>query len=144
MEIFHIPRNLNQKADALSKLAGGGDPDKDQPVVVLEVPQPSINIEYVEKYNIFQGDEWYLPIWDFLKEGTLPSDESEAKRIKRVAPRYAVIDDFLYHRGYVTPWQKCISTSKVPVIIREVHEGLCGSHQGAKTLAHRILRAGYF
>ncbi|GKV11297.1 hypothetical protein SLEP1_g22562 [Rubroshorea leprosula] len=28
--------------------------------------------------------------------------------------------------------------------LREVHEGICGSHVGARTLAHKVLRQGYY
>jgi hypothetical protein len=47
-DITHILRNQNQKADALSKLAAGEDLDKDRPVVVLEIPRTSVDVEYVE------------------------------------------------------------------------------------------------
>jgi hypothetical protein len=71
-EILHILRTQNQKADALSKLAVGEDLDNDQPVVVLEISRPSVDVEYVEQYQITTRDEWYGPIWDFLTRGYLP------------------------------------------------------------------------
>ena len=77
-EILYIPRGKNRKADALSKLAAEGDLDKDRPVIVMELPQPSIEIESIEQYQVDSPNEWYSPIWDFLTRGTLPTDEKEA------------------------------------------------------------------
>jgi hypothetical protein len=56
-EKLHILKTQNQKADALSKLAARGDLDKDRPVVVLEVLKSSVDVEYVEQYQITNGDE---------------------------------------------------------------------------------------
>jgi uncharacterized protein YuzE len=47
-EILYISRRQIQKADALSKLVIVGDLDKDRSVIVLEVPRPSVDVEYVE------------------------------------------------------------------------------------------------
>jgi hypothetical protein len=56
-EILHFLRKQNQKADALSKLSVGGDLDKDRLVVVLEIPRTSVDVEYVDQYQIIIGDE---------------------------------------------------------------------------------------
>jgi hypothetical protein len=28
--------------------------------------------------------------------------------------------------------------------LREIHEGICGSHSGARVLAHKVLNAGFY
>uniref|UniRef100_A0A2N9GLE6 Uncharacterized protein n=1 Tax=Fagus sylvatica TaxID=28930 RepID=A0A2N9GLE6_FAGSY len=33
---------------------------------------------------------------------------------------------------------------KANYVIREVHEGICGNHSGARALAHKLTRAGYY
>ena len=68
----------------------------------------------------------------------------KARRIKRLASRYQIIEGDLFKRGYSYPWLKCLNSSKAQEMIAEVHEGICGSHQGAKTLSRRILRAGFW
>jgi Reverse transcriptase-like len=102
-EILHIPRTQNQKADALSKLAAEGDLDKDRPVVVLEIPKPSVDVEYVEQYQITNGEEWYAPIWDFLTRGYLPQEPAQIRSIRRQAVRYVESNGVLFHRGFVGP-----------------------------------------
>jgi Integrase zinc binding domain len=113
-------------------------------MVVLKIPKPSVDEEYVEQYQITTGDEWYAPIWDFLTQGYLPQDSAQARSIRRQAIRYVKYNGVLFHMGFTRPWQRCLSGQQAQSALREVHKGIRGSHQGARTLAHRILRAGYF
>ena len=50
----------------------------------------------------------------------------------------------LYKRGFSTPILKCIGKEDANYVLREVHEGICGNHIGARTLAAKILRQGYY
>jgi len=60
------------------------------------------------------------------------------------AARYTMIGDDLYKRGYGQPLLKCVTVEQAQYIIKELHEGICGYHSGARTMATRVLRAGYF
>nr|KYP31610.1 Transposon Ty3-I Gag-Pol polyprotein [Cajanus cajan] len=55
-----------------------------------------------------------------------------------------MISNELYRRGFSTPLLKCIDTHQADYIIREIHEGICGSHSGGRTLAAKVLRVGYY
>jgi len=55
-----------------------------------------------------------------------------------------MIGDDLYKRGYGQPLLKCVMAEQAQYIIKELHEGICGYHSGARTMATRVLRAGYF
>jgi len=55
-----------------------------------------------------------------------------------------MIGDDLYKRGYGQPLLKCVTIEQTQYIIKELHEGICGYHFGARTMATRVLRAGYF
>ena len=145
IDIQHIPRNQNCQADALSKLGAAGNLDKERPVIVMNIPNPSIMTAATEVLPITESPEaWYAPMWNFLTNDTLPIDKLEARRIKRLAPMYSILNNCLYKRGYTRPWLKCVTHEKARELLAEAHEGICGSHQGAKTLAHRILRAGFY
>ena len=50
----------------------------------------------------------------------------------------------LYKRGFFTPILKCIAEGDADYILREVHEGVCGNHIGARALAGKVLRQGYY
>jgi len=55
-----------------------------------------------------------------------------------------MIGDDLYKRGYDQPLLKCVTAEQAQYIIEELHEGICDYHSGARTMATRVLRAGYF
>ncbi|RDX85068.1 hypothetical protein CR513_33790, partial [Mucuna pruriens] len=42
------------------------------------------------------------------------------------------------------PLLKCIEGDEATYVIREVHEGTCGTHIGGRALANKIARAGYY
>ena len=56
--------------------------------------QPSTKGEQVLK--IKEQDEWMTPIVHYLKEGWLPEDKTEARKIQIRAARFIIIDDVLY------------------------------------------------
>ena len=145
MTIQHIPRGQNSQADALSKLATAGTLKEDDSIKVLDIPHPSIHkSEQVLALTEEQMDPWYLEMWKFLTREELPTDAISARRIKRMSAKYSLIDGDLYKRGYTLPWLRCLNSDTAAQMLAEAHEGVCGTHQGAKTLSRRVLRAGFF
>jgi hypothetical protein len=55
-----------------------------------------------------------------------------------------MLGDRLYKRGFSGPMLLCVSKEEAKEILEEVHEGSCGSHIGARSLAGKILKAGFF
>ncbi|XP_072071949.1 uncharacterized protein [Arachis hypogaea] len=47
-------------------------------------------------------------------------------------------------RGYSRPLLKCLDRSEDGFILAEAHEGICGIHSGTRSLAQKILRAGFY
>ena len=84
------------------------------------------------------------PIWDYLVEGTLPSDPKEASKLRARSARFTVYRGTLYKRGFSTPILKCVGKEDANYILKEIHEGICGNHIGAQTLAGKTLRQGYY
>ena len=84
------------------------------------------------------------PIINYLKTGTLPTEEKEAKRLKREAQYYTIINNILYKRGISIPLLKCVPTSNTREVLEEIHGGICGNHLGARALAKKVLRAGFY
>ena len=144
LEISHVPRAQNNKADALSKLAVAGSLNPDQPVIMLEIPSPSVGTASTELFHIEEKIEWFTPMVTYLTTKQLPGDPAEARKITRAAPKYTLIGRELYRRGFAHPLLKCVGAEKAAEMLAEVHEGICGSNQGANTLAMRVLRAGFY
>jgi len=66
------------------------------------------------------------------------------KVLAKKAARYVLITDDLYKRGFTTPLLKCLGKEQSEYVMNELHNGICGMHSGHKTLAARIVRAGYY
>lgn len=80
----------------------------------------------------------------YLTNGSLPKDRTEADKIRRKAPRFWLSEDQkLYKRSYSGPYLLCVHLEAVEVLLEESHEGICGSHTGGRSLAHKALTQGY-
>ena len=55
-----------------------------------------------------------------------------------------LIRDVLYKRGFSRSYLRCLSHDEVGYVMREVHEGICENHLGARLLVHKLIRAGYY
>ena len=47
-------------------------------------------------------------------------------------------------RGFSRRYLRCLVPDKADYIMREVHEGICRNHSGARSLVHKLIRAGYY
>ena len=84
------------------------------------------------------------PIVKFLKENTLPEEKSKAEKIRRNAPRFWLSKDHkLYKRSYSGPYLLCIRLEASELLLEELHEGICESHTGGRSLSHRAITQGY-
>ena len=84
------------------------------------------------------------PIWDYIIDGCLPDDLKEVAKIRTRSARFTNHKGSLYKRGFFTPILKCIAGKDTEYVLREVHEGICGNHIGARALAGKVLRQGYY
>ena len=84
------------------------------------------------------------PIWDYLIERLLPNDPNEASKLRSRSARFTIHRGAHYKRGFFTPILKCIIGEDADYVLREVHEGVCGNHIGARALAGKVLRQGYY
>lgn len=76
----------------------------------------------------------------FPKDGALPDERIEAEKIKRKAPRFWLSENQkLYKRSYLGPYLLCIHPEVVEVLLEELHEGICYSHTGGRSLTHSAL-----
>jgi hypothetical protein len=88
--------------------------------------------------------EWARYVIEYLKNGQLPNDKKEARKIRMQSARYTLVGNILYRRGYSLPLLKCLSATEGKYMLKEIHEGVCGSHLGGRMLAHKTVRAGYY
>ena len=85
------------------------------------------------------------PIVLFLREDILPVNKLEANKIRRKAPHVWLSENQkLYKRSFSGPYLLCIHPKVSKLLLKELHEGICGSHTGGRFLSHRTIIQGYW
>ena len=75
----------------------------------------------------------------FLREDILLKDKSEADKVRRKVPRFWLFEgQKLYKRSFSGPYLLCIHPEASELLL-ELHEGICRSHTGGKSLSHRAI-----
>ena len=87
---------------------------------------------------------WTTPLISYLKTVILPDEKDAARKLKVQASRFVLIKDVLYKKGFSQPYMRCLCHEEADYVMREVHEGVCGNHSGARSLAHKLIQAGYY
>ena len=144
VQVKHVPRAENSRADALAKLATALQEDLGMSTLVEYLAEPSIDPYSMVVAPVGSVSSWMDPIWDYINDKTLPDDPKEAAKIRVRSSRFTNHKGSLYKRGFFTPFLKCIAGEDIEYVLREVHEGICGNHIGARTLAGKVLRQGYY
>uniref|UniRef100_A0A2N9IKM3 Uncharacterized protein n=1 Tax=Fagus sylvatica TaxID=28930 RepID=A0A2N9IKM3_FAGSY len=105
-----------------------------------------------------------LPHFQKVEFVQIPREENvDADRLARLASSGEECDGFLEILGRPSSEEETVNAIKgqylvdvthspllkgreeeANYVIREVHEGICGNHSGARALAHKLTRAGYY
>ncbi|MCI35350.1 hypothetical protein A2U01_0056571, partial [Trifolium medium] len=65
-------------------------------------------------------------------------------KMKKLAAWYTMVGDKLYKRGFYALMLLCVSEVEARRIMEEIHGGSCGSHIGTRSLAGKVMRAGFY
>ncbi|XP_076885455.1 uncharacterized protein LOC143534979 [Bidens hawaiensis] len=142
-EVIHIPRGSNKKANTVSKLAAVAFDHLAKEVKVETLKQPSVTEAMIANVES-QKESWMTPIIEYLQEGRVPEDKEEERKLKIKTLQYEIIEGNLYKKSYLGQSLKCINEEEAEYVIKEIHEGICGMHMGAKMVVARAMRAGYY
>jgi ribonuclease HI len=135
LELNHVPRHLNRAADTLAKAASSREPvpagvfasDQHTPSIRLEgepalpdergpapddrQPAPTnpevMDIDPALEQNT-EDPDWRFPYLEWLLEGKLPPDQTEARRIARRAKSFVLLEGDLYRRSASGILMRCI------------------------------------
>ena len=144
VQVRHITRVENSRAYTLAKLETASQEDLNRLTLVEHLSEPSVDLNNEEVSPVMSEPSWMDPIWDYLIEGLLPNDPKEASKLRSRSARFTIHRGALYKRGFFTPNLKCIAGEDANYVLREVHEGVYGNHIGARALAGKVLRQGYY
>ena len=143
--LSHIPRGENTHADSLATLATSLVRNFPRLIIVEDLHIPtSPKKDVCQVYQTSLAPSWMDPILKFLESDILPKEKVEAEKIRRKAPRYWLSEDKkLYKRSFSGPYLLCVPPETSESILEELHEGICGSHTGGRSLSHRAITQGY-
>ena len=105
--IEHVPKLYNEDANRLAQHASGYRPIEG--VMTLELPT----------------DDWRKEIVEYLED---PS-KKVSRRIRFQATKYMLLEGELYYQTIDGVLLRCLDKEEAKVLMGEIHEGVCGSHQ---------------
>nr|XP_023879900.1 uncharacterized protein LOC111992265 [Quercus suber] len=129
-------------ADEVSKIASSDERAVEEGLMIEVQKNPSI--EEVPTFAIQSSNSWMTPILSLLQDGHLPQNKEEARKIRKRAARFIILNNALYKRGFSMPYLRCVDEKEAMYILKEIHEDVCEDHAGPRSLARKIIRTGYF
>ncbi|PKI51810.1 hypothetical protein CRG98_027802 [Punica granatum] len=64
--------------------------------------------------------------------------------VNQVLGKYEAREERMVRRGYLEPFLRCLGPIKASYVLHEIHEGIAGAHERARTLARKAMRQGYY
>jgi hypothetical protein len=80
----------------------------------------------------------------YLRGHYEPENEVNDIRMKQRTRNYKIINNQLYKQGICAPLLKCISAEEGKKLLTEIHEGICGTHPRARTMAGKAFHQGFY
>ena len=143
VKFVQIPREENECVDHLAKAASAEFMSASKQVLSF-VQISSFIDDGAQMQEINFEENWTTPLIAYLRLGILPDEKDATRKLKVQALQFVLIRDVLYKRGFSRPNLRCLSHDEADYVIREVHEGICGNHSRARSLVHKLIRAGYY
>ena len=91
VQVRHVLRMENSRGNTLVKLETTPQEDLDRRVPVEYLMEPSVNVNNDEVFPVMTVPSWMDPIWDYLLNGTLPSDPNEASKLRARSARFVLL-----------------------------------------------------
>ena len=92
------------------------------------------------------ASSWYTNIQTYLETGSaLDHLDPKNKRavILKSAP-YQLVNNVLFRKNADGVLLRCLEKEESDLVLTQLHDGPTGGHFSGNTIAHKILRAGYF
>ena len=145
-DLLHISRNGNAHADSLTMLATSSAQDLPRVILVKDLHKPTeTGRDIAQIHQVRAGPSWMDSIIQFLKEDILPEEIIEVDKVRRKATRYWLSENQkLYKCSFSGPYLLCVHPELTESLLKELYKGICGSHTGGRSLAHRAITQGYW
>jgi hypothetical protein len=73
-----------------------------------------------------------------------PDSRAEMIRMQQRAKAYQIIREELYKTSVTGPLLHCLSKDGGKDLLNQTHAGACGGHIGARALAAKVFRQGFY
>jgi hypothetical protein len=80
----------------------------------------------------------------YLRHYYEPDSTVEQTKIQQRAQSYQIVNNNLYKISVSDPLLRCVSKDESQEILSEIHAGVCEGHIGARALAGKISRQGFY
>lgn len=101
------------------------DEEEPEEVMMIQVPWMQVHLAYITKKEI-------------------PKDPIEARRVIRRSKAFTVVKGELYKRSISRVLQRCVTPEEGRVILKDIHEGICGHHASSRAIAAKAFRAEFY
>jgi ribonuclease HI len=119
VRLEHIPKIHNSEANRLAQGASGY-----RPILTEEL----------------SAEDWRKEIINCLKDLSKKVD----KQLRYKAIKYVLLEDELYYRTIDGVLLKCLGEEEAKILMGEIHEGVCGTHQSAFKMKWMIRNNSYY
>ena len=80
----------------------------------------------------------------YLERDVLLEEKFEVEKAQRKAHRFWLSENRkLYKHSFSIPHLLCVHPEVSESLLEELHEGVCGSHTGGRSISHRAITQGY-
>jgi hypothetical protein len=128
--VEHIEINKKTKADELVK------------VVARSTPFPTDVFFQITK-DAIEGEDWQAPIMAYLHNYYEPDNNTELVRMQQREKAYQITNNELYKTSVSSPLVGSLSKADDQGLPLQIH-GVCGGHIGARALATKVHRHGFY
>jgi hypothetical protein len=124
----------------------GTDPSVPGTLWPMEIHYVSVKMMVIDQvvFTIREVPSWARPIMDFLVDGQVPADETEAHRVTRRSKGYTIINKEIYKRSATGVFQSCVESAEGLEMLREIHQGECGHHPSSRALVAKVFQHGFY
>jgi hypothetical protein len=84
--------------------------------------------------------DWRTPLVHYLENPGHIAD----RKVRRQALKYVMLDNTLYHQTIDGLLLKCLSSDQSTIVMGEVHEGICGTHQSSHKMKWLLRHTGFY
>ena len=115
-------------------------------IIVEDLCVPTLmKKESLQIHQINLRPSWIDPILLFLERDILLKEKTEVEKIRRNAPWFWLTEDKkLYKHSFTGPYLLCVHPETSESLLEELHEGICRSHRGERSLSHQAITQGYW